>query len=94
MTNEVGVSTVSKHIVITIIIIITTTTTTTIITDSFLRQDHDLFQSEFSRECHLVVFLSNSSIFLPPFIFLFPEVHPVAAYIFFLFFLSLLPSRQ
>jgi hypothetical protein len=62
MTNEVGVSTVCKHIVIIIIIIIIViitiiiTTTTTVITNSVLRQDHGFFQSEFSRECHIVVF--------------------------------------
>jgi len=62
MINEVDVSTVCKYIlIITIIIIIT------IITDSVLRQDHGLFQSEFSRQCHLVGLLSNSSLFLPPF---------------------------
>jgi hypothetical protein len=43
---------------------------------------NSLFQSEFSTECELVLPLSSSNI-------LFPECHAVAAYFFFLVFLSL-----
>jgi hypothetical protein len=55
------------------------------ILQSVLRQVHGLFQSEFCTECDLVLPLSIYSVLS------FPESHPVAAYIFFLVFPSLLP---
>jgi len=51
---------------------------------SALRELHILFQNEFSRQCHIVLSLSNYSIFSKP------KGHPVAAYVFFLVFPSLL----
>jgi hypothetical protein len=54
-----------------------------IIKQSALRQAHSLFQSQFSTECDLVLPLSISSIFSCP------QDHPIAAYAFFLVFLSL-----
>ena len=51
---------------------------------SDLRQVHSLYQSEFSAERDLVLPLSVSCVFS------FPHGHPVAAYVFFLFFPSLL----
>jgi hypothetical protein len=59
-----------------------------IITQSVLRQFHSLFQSEFSRECKLVLPLSSYSIFS------FPEGRRVAAYAFFLVCSSLLSFLQ
>jgi hypothetical protein len=47
---------------------------------SVLRQVHNLFRSEFSKECNLMLPLSIS-ITVP-----FPYSHPVAAYVFFLVF--------
>ena len=49
-----------------------------------LRQVHSLFQSEFSTECDLVLCLSITRIFS------FTSCHPVAPYIFFVAFTSLL----
>jgi hypothetical protein len=51
---------------------------------SVLRQVHIFFQSDFSRECDLILPRSSCSIFP------FPWEHPVAAYIFFLVFSSVL----
>jgi len=59
---------------------------TTFIPQSALRQFHSPFRSEFSTQCDLVLPLSIYSI--PPF----PQDQPVAAYLFFLAFPSLLPS--
>jgi H+/Cl- antiporter ClcA len=66
-----------EYIIIIIIIIIITIIIITIIiiiTQSFLRQVRSLFQSEFSRQCHLPC----SSIFS------LPQSRAVAAYVFFL----------
>jgi len=49
-----------------------------------LRQVHSLFQSQFSTQCDLVLPMSISSILS------YPEVHPVAAYVFFLVVPSLI----
>jgi len=49
-----------------------------------LREFRSLFQREYSTECDLVLPLQISSILS------FPSGHPVAAYVFFLVFLSLL----
>ena len=57
-----------------------------IIAWSILEQFHSLFQSEFSKECHLELCLPISSIFS------FPEEHPVAAYVFFPLFPSFYSS--
>ena len=51
---------------------------------SVFRQVHSLFQSKFSTECDLVLPLSIDGIFS------FPQGHPVASYVFFLVFPSLL----
>jgi hypothetical protein len=64
----------------------TTTTTAATITQSVLRQVQSLFQREFFTECHLVLLLSVCSILL------FPKCRPVAAYVSFLLFPSLLSS--
>jgi len=59
-----------------------------IITLHVLRQVLSIFQNEFCREGYLVIpHLSYS-------IFSFPQVHPVAAYVFFLFFTFLLSFLQ
>jgi hypothetical protein len=70
----------SVTIIIIIVIIII------IITYSSLQQVRILFQNEFCKDCCLVLPLSISSTFS------FPKVHPVAAYLFFLHFPSLLLS--
>jgi len=57
-----------------------------IILPSILLQVHSLFDNEFSTECHLLLSLSISSILA------FPESHPVASYVFYLVFPSLLYS--
>jgi hypothetical protein len=49
-----------------------------------LRQAHSLFQSQFSTQCDLVLPMSIYSIIS------YPEVHPIAAYVFFLVLPSLL----
>ena len=54
------------------------------ITQSVLRQVHSLCQTQFSTECGIVLLLPISRILS------FPEGHPIAAYIFFLVFPSLL----
>jgi len=55
---------------------------------SALRQLHRLFQSEFSNECDLVLPLSISSIVCLPY------GQPVAAYVFFLVFPSVISLFQ
>jgi len=55
---------------------------------SALRQQHSLFQSEFSKECDLLFPVSISSIVYLPY------GHPVAAYVFFLIFPSFISFFQ
>ena len=55
-------------------------------TQPALRQVRSFFQSQFSAECDLVLPISISSIFS------FPKCHPIAAYLFFFVFPSLLLS--